>query len=314
MLVLITGSSGAIGTNLALRLCLEGIQVLGVDKRANPWTKSFDYLVEDLTSFDLGKIISSGKKIDLVVHLAANAKVHASVLDPSMAFENMAITLNVLEYCRKNNTPIILASSREVYGNIKTAVTEETQAELLSTESPYSASKVASEVFVYAYSRSYGLPYIVFRFSNVYGRFDNDIKRMERVIPLFIKKIASGEKITIYGKDKVLDFTYIDDCVEGIFQAINRLVDGSVKNETINLAYGKGHSLTELVTFISSSLNKKFIEIEIKPSRTGEVTRYVASIAKASRLLGYSPQTSLEKGIVKTIENHSKFKLISNGA
>src|SRR5204863_8291198 len=107
-------------------------------------------------------------------------------------------------------------SSREVYGDVLRHVTDETLADFVVAESPYSASKIGSEAFVYSYARCYSLPTLVFRFSNVYGRFDNDLDRMERVIPLFVRRIASGEPITVYGRDKVLDFTYVDDCVRGV--------------------------------------------------------------------------------------------------
>src|SRR5207248_2781638 len=112
--------------------------------------------------------------------------------------------------------------------------TEETSADFAFTESTYSASKIAGEALIYSYARCYGLPYIVFRFSNVYGRYDSDIERMERVIPLFIRRIARDEPITIYGPEKVLDFTYVDDCVDGIVRGIEALASGRVSNQTIN--------------------------------------------------------------------------------
>ena len=106
------------------------------------------------------------------------------------------------------NGAIIFASSREVYGDIRRfntngEITDEKKADFKFTESPYSASKIAGEALIYSYAKCYNLPYLVFRFSNVYGRFDNDLERMERVTPLFIKKINNEEKITIYGKNKL---------------------------------------------------------------------------------------------------------------
>jgi UDP-glucose 4-epimerase len=167
------------------------------------------------------------------VHLAANAKVHELVEQPHRALENINLTFNVLEYCRANRLPIVFSSSREVYGDIHRYITEEASADFSYTESPYSASKIAGEALIYSYARCYGLPYLVFRFSNVYGRYDNDIERMERVIPLFIRKISRGEPITVYGSEKVLDFTYIDDCVDGIVRGIAGLLAGTAVNRTI---------------------------------------------------------------------------------
>ena len=83
------------------------------------------------------------------------------------------------------------------------------------------------EAFIYSYAKCYDLRYLVFRFSNVYGRYDNDLRRMERVIPLFIHQLGRGEPITVYGGDeKVLDFTFIDDCIDGITRGVERLAAG----------------------------------------------------------------------------------------
>ncbi len=304
MNVIITGSSGQIGTNLGLKLLDEGHTVFGIDKRLNTWTNRFPYILQDLSSRfsnykgGIGEV--EYPKADIVVHFAAKAKVHELVDHPDRAFDNATITFNVLEYCRQNNVPIIFSSSREVYGDIQRYITNEEHSDFHFTESPYSASKIAGEAFIYAYARCYQLPYLVFRFSNVYGRFDSDIERMERVIPLFIRRIIDGQPITLYGKEKILDFTYVDDCVAGVYAGIQRLVTRQVKNETINLAFGEGHSLVKLVDLISGLVGKK-PELTIKPSKPGEVTHYVADISRAKKLLGYNPTTSLPEGIKKTL-------------
>src|SRR5207248_3592975 len=146
----------------------------------------------------------------------------------------------------------VFSSSREVYGDIHRYIEDESlrpttmgesTAHFAYTESPYSASKIASEALIYSYARCYGLRYLVFRFSNVYGRYDNDLQRMERVLPLFIHQMSRGEPITVFGgEDKVLDFTYIDDCIDGIVRGIERLAGGEVANDTINLAFGQGNT------------------------------------------------------------------------
>ncbi len=306
MRVLITGSSGEIGTNLALRLLKEGHEVFGVDKRPNTWTDAFKYEIQDLalpcTQFQDGINGVTYPKPDLVVHLAANAKVNELVLHPERAMDNVRITFNVLEYCRINNLPIIFSSSREVYGDIHRYLTEEAQADFSFTESPYSASKITGEAFIYSYARCYGIPYIVFRFSNVYGRYDNDAERMERVIPIFIKAIREGKPVTVFGKDKVLDFTYVDDCVDGIFRAIERLHDGRVANQTINLAYGQGNSLVRVAELIGQALGVT-PDIRVEPSkRVGEVQHYVANLGRARQLLEYAPQVPLDEGIRRAVK------------
>lgn len=305
MRILITGSSGQIGTNLALKLLAQGHFVFGIDTRANTWTDKIPTLLQDLSApyhdykGGIGHV-DYPAHLDLVVHLAAHAKVHELVEQPDRALQNITITFNVLEFCRANNLPIIFSSSREVYGDIHRYITEESYADFAFTKSPYSASKISGEALIYSYAQCYDLRYIVFRFSNVYGRYDNDLERMERVIPLFIQKISRHEPITVFGEDKVLDFTYVDDCVGGIYKGIELLVNGGEGNQTINLAYGQGSSLVAMAEYVGEALGVK-PDMTIRPARVGEVTRYIANIGKARALLGYNPTTPLREGIQKAV-------------
>lgn len=298
--ILITGASGQIGTNLAFRLREMGYEIFGLDKRVNTWTDEFPILLQDLSSTYRNHLGGIGNveygKVDLVVHLAANAKVHELVEHPERAFDNFMMTFNVIEYCRQNDVPLVFSSTREVYGDIKRYETNEDMASFSTTESPYSASKISSEAFIYSYSRCYGMKYVVFRFSNVYGRYDNDIERMERVIPLFYKKIRDNQPITIYGRDKILDFTYIDDCVDGISRGVERLLNGTVSNQTFNLAYGQGNPLYTVSDVFQEVLNVE-ADVTFEDARVGEVTHYVADISNAKKLLGYNPKTDLCTGL-----------------
>jgi UDP-glucose 4-epimerase len=307
MRILVTGSSGQIGTNLALRLKRDGHDVFGVDKRPNTWVsaETFPTLLQDLaghySSFRGGVNGVEYPEVDLVVHLAAHAKVHQLVRQPHRALENAIMTFNVLEYARELNLPIIFSSSREVYGDVhRFEEYAETVADFAFTESTYSASKIAGEAFIYSYARCYGLRYLVFRFSNVYGRYDNDLQRMVRVLPLWTHKLSRGEPITVYGEDKMLDFTYVDDCVDGIVRGIDALASGHVANDTVNLAYGKGNLLLRAAHMIAEELGVD-PEITIAPPLLGEVTHYVADVTKARELLGYEPQVPLDEGIKRSV-------------
>ncbi len=307
MRVLLTGSSGQIGTNLAERLVADGHDVFGVDKRQNTWTDGFRYLLQDLAGhyapFPGGINGVEYPEADVVVHLAAHAKVHQLVRQPRRALENAVMTFNVLEYARQSGIPIVFSSSREVYGDVhRFEEYGEQVADFAFTESTYSASKIAGEAFVYSYARCYGLPYIVFRFSNVYGRYDNDLQRMVRVIPLFIHSMLRDEPITIYGgHEKTLDFTYVDDCVDGIVRGLEKLVAGRVVNQTINLAYGEGNTLVHCAERIAAELDVE-PRMTMAPSLLGEVTHYVADLSKARELLGYHPQVPLDEGLARAVE------------
>jgi UDP-glucose 4-epimerase len=307
MRILVTGSSGQIGTNLAVRLIRDGHEVFGVDKRTNPWVSAdtFPTLLQDLaghySAFRGGVNGVEYPEADLVVHLAAHAKVHQLVRQPHRALENAIMTFNVLEYARELNLPVIFSSSREVYGDVhRFEEYAETVADFAFTESTYSASKIAGEAFIYSYARCYGLRYLVFRFSNVYGRFDNDLQRMVRVLPLWIHKLSRGEGITVYGEDKMLDFTYVDDCIDGIVRGIDALASGSVANDTVNLAYGQGNRLLRAAQLIGEELGVD-PDITLAPPLLGEVTHYVADVTKARDLLGYEPQVPLDEGIKRAV-------------
>src|SRR5919198_1973194 len=307
MRVLLTGASGQIGTNLALQLQRDGHWVFGVDKRSNTWTKEFETLLQDLAihypAFPGGIGGVEYPEVDVVVHLAAHAKVHQLVRQPHRALENAIMTFNVLEYCRQGGLPIVFSSSREVYGDVHRFAEEEakeTSADFAYTESTYSASKIAGEALIYSYARCYGLDYLVFRFSNVYGRYDNDLARMVRVIPLFIHTIQRDEPITVFGPKKTLDFTYVDDCVDGITRGVEALAEGRVVNETINLAYGQGNTLVRAAELIAAELGNE-PKITLAPPLLGEVTHYVADTAKARQLLSYVPRTPLEDGIPRAV-------------
>lgn len=302
MRILITGSSGQIGTNLGLSLLAAGHEVLGIDKRPNAWTDAIDTEKVDLVAVGRGtQSWSPPWQPDCVVHLAAWAKVHQLVREPEKALENIEMAFAALEIARTSSSPIVFGSSREVYGDIHRHITDEGTADFVVAESPYSASKIAGEALFYSYARCYGIRHLVFRFSNVYGRYDNDLDRMERVIPLFVRAIDAGEPITVFGRHKVLDFTYVDDCVRGVAAGIGALVAGTVENQTINLAYGQGQSLFDLVNLIEVTLGRD-ASVRYEESQTGEVTRYVADISKARDLLEYAPEVPLTLGIRKYVE------------
>jgi nucleoside-diphosphate-sugar epimerase len=121
------------------------------------------------------------------------------------------------------------------------------------------------------------------------------------VIPLFIHSMLRGEPITIYGgRDKTLDFTYVDDCVDGIVRGIEALAERRVVNQTINLAYGRGNTLVHCAERIAHELGVE-PDMTLAPSLLGEVTHYVADLTRARELLGFDPQVPLDEGIARAV-------------
>lgn len=294
--ILVTGSNGTIGIRLCEKLIGFGYGVIGVDIKKNAWNKRVDKITVNLDLRSKDDIQKMPKNVDCVVHLAANARVFNLVKDPSLARDNFEMLFNTLEYARTVGVKrFIFASSREVYGNLKKIIHKEDEAEIKNCESPYTASKIAGEALIHAYCQCYGIEFVIVRFSNVYGMYDNS----DRLIPLYIRLARRSEDFVVYGKDKLLDFTYIDDAVDGVMRIIK--IFNKVKNSTFNLAYGKGISLIAVARIIKK-LMKIDNQIILEPNRTGEVVKYIADISRAKKLLGYSPKTAIAEGIKKAIK------------
>lgn len=296
MNILVTGAAGTIGTRLCETLLASGQNVRGMDWRKNIWKPEIDALCTTIDLRDAAALHSlPPSSFDAIVHLAANARVYELVEHPDRACDNFVTTFNVLEFARRRNIPrIIFASSRECYGNIQAEKYDESLARIENCESPYTASKIGGEALVESYTRCYGIDHVTIRFSNVYGMYDDSI----RVVPNFIRLARKNEPLTVFGKRKFLDFTYIDDAVSGIMSALQKF--DAAKNDTYNIAYGEGTSIVTLAERVKE-LTGSSSALLLSESRTGEVIQYVADISKAKRTLGYAPATPFATGIEKAV-------------
>ncbi len=302
MHILVTGSSGTIGTRLCETLIQKGHTVTGIDWLENKWQKSVDALTVrcDLRDEAATHALTLPENIDALVHLAANARVYELVEHPERARDNFLTLFNALELARKRGIKrFLFASSRESYGNIPAAKYTEDLVRVENCESPYTASKVGGEALVEAYRRCYDMDQITFRFSNVYGMYDDSV----RVVPLFIRLAGKNEAMNVFGKDKCLDFTYIDDCVDGIIKALENFE--TAKNDTYNLAFGEGTTIVHLAERVKELMGSTSA-LSVGEPRTGEVVRYIADISKAKKAFGYAPKTSFAEGIEKSVEWYRK--------
>jgi nucleoside-diphosphate-sugar epimerase len=294
--IFVTGSNGMIGTRLCERLIEKNYNVVGADHKKNPWNTNIDKLTTLIDLRDETKVLDLlPKNVNIIIHLAGHARVYNSVIDPSLAYKNFVMMFNILEFARINNIKkLIFSSSREVYGNTAEPTHVEEDASIKNCESPYTASKIAAEAMIWAYQRCYGIDFIIFRFSNVYGMYDNS----DRLIPQFVRRAAKNEDLAIFGKDKLMDFTYIDDTVEGIIKGIEKF--DSSKNSVFNIAAGRSILISYVAELIKSKLNSNS-KIIFKENKTGEVVKYIADISKAKSILNYTPTTTIEKGISEAI-------------
>jgi nucleoside-diphosphate-sugar epimerase len=299
MKILVTGSSGTIGTRLCEKLLADGHTVMGADWLPCQWKPEVEALRINIDLRHKEEFGVLPTDVDLIIHLAANARVYELVENPDRAMDNFIDTFNILEFARKNGIKrMMFASSRETYGNIHLPEGQkysEDKAHFMACESPYTASKIGGEALFEAYKRCYGIETIIWRFSNVYGMYDNSI----RVVPLYFRLAKTNGLMKVFGKDKCLDFTYIDDCVAGIALGVEKW--DTAKNDTYNLAYGEGTTILHLAERMKELLGSTS-ELEIGPARTGEVTHYIADISKAQRVLGYSPKTPFDRGIEMAVE------------
>lgn len=301
---LVTGGNGAVGCNLVKRLLEQDAKVTVLDDFSQSGTgnlKKHQNLVVikgDITDKkSLSKIFS--KKFDYVFHLAARFANELSVKDPLEDLRvNVQGTLQMLLYTSKQKPERFLyTSSSSLYGHQQNSVMKEDLMPNPST--PYATSKLAAEYYCKSIHELYDMDYTIVRLSNSYGPYDPP-GRYRNVIPNFFTNAIHGKPLTITGTGKeTRDFTFVEDCVEGIILAATK---NGGKNETFNLGTGKEtqiHDIAKLILNITGSKSK----INYKPMRSFDhVKRRKMDISKAKRMIGYNPSTSINQGLEKTYE------------
>ncbi len=295
--ILVTGSSGTVGTALTLELMARGYRVIPLDIKPSLWDETIDKMT---VRHDLRKSLHTAtvsKKPDVIVHLAANARVHDLVVRPDLARDNYLMTFNILEYARRHHIRrVLFSSSREIYGESKRGEKRrEDSTDVTRIKSPYTASKFGAEALLHAYHECYGIKPVIARLSNVYGKYDVS----ERVIPLFIYYAKRHRDMVIFGKEKKLDFTYIDDCVDGLVRIIERFDE--VAGLTFNISRGVGERIVDVAWLIIEYMNSRS-RLTYGTKRVGEISSFVGDISLAKRKLGYRPQVLLQEGLKKNIE------------
>ena len=265
----ITGGAGFIGTNLVRALINLGYEVAIIDDLSNGNLANLENLNY---KFVHGSITSNkdlkefAKNLDYIVHLAARGSVPRSIEDPIATHNiNVGGTLNILEVARSKNIPIIFSSSSSVYGgNTKLPKSEK---DWLLPISPYAASKLACEGMFSGWANAYNMNVLVLRFFNVFGPFQRPDNPYAAVIPKWCLSILKDKNIKVYGDGgQIRDFTYVDDVVNVIINAIQSNVTSS---SAINLAFGKKISLNEIIDLLRG-INPDF-EVNYLPPRLGDI-------------------------------------------
>ncbi len=239
-------------------------------------------------------------KITHFLHLAAQAGVRHSIRHPEDYVDsNLEGFVQVIEVIRRHpQIPFIYASSSSVYGLNKKIPFSETD----STDAPsslYGATKKSNELIAHAYHHMYGISVTGLRFFTVYGPWG----RPDMAYFSFTNSILKGEPLQIYNEGQMKrDFTYIDDIVEGTLAAI----DLGASCEIFNLGNHKPEDVLYLVELLEKHLGKAAIK-KLLPMQPGEVPITYADISKSHKQLGFSPTTSLDKGIQKFLSWHKNY-------
>lgn len=307
--VLITGVAGFIGSHLAEALLSQGYSVAGVDnfdafyhKKLKEQNlnilrkfKNFKFYEGDIRNHDFISKIFTSTKPETIVNLAAKVGVRPSIDFPFEYYDvNVKGTLTLLEVMKQHNIKrLIHASSSSVYGNNSKVPFSETDP-VDHPISPYAASKKASELLCYTYHHLYEMNIYCLRLFTVYGAR----QRPDLAIHKFTDLILKGQPVPVYGEGSTArDYTYIDDVIHGIIQAISHLKDFDI----LNLGVSKAITLNEMIMTIEKHLGMK-ANRKILPLQPGDVNITYADIRKAKEKIGYDPKWNFSDGIAKFIE------------
>lgn len=336
--VLVTGSSGFIGSNLCKRLLkeFENIKVVGLDSMNDYYDiKIKEYRLDKLSKYDnytfikgnladkelINKIFEDYKP-SVVVNLAAQAGVRYSIENPDAYIEaNLIGFYNILEACRHNSVEhLVYASSSSVYGSNK-KVPYSTDDKVDNPVSLYAATKKSNELLAHAYSKLYNIPSTGLRFFTVYG----PAGRPDMAYFGFTNKLVNGETIKIfnYGNCK-RDFTYVDDIVEGILRVMQGAPEQKNGEDGLpippyavyNIGNSNPENLLDFVTILQEELIRAGVlpedydfesHKELVPMQPGDVPITYADTTPLERDYGFKPNTPLREGLRKFAEWYKEF-------
>ncbi|GHA76557.1 dTDP-glucose 4,6-dehydratase [Cognatilysobacter bugurensis] len=321
---LVTGGAGFIGGNFALDAVQRGVRVINLDALTYAGNRDTLASIEhdpnhvfvhgDIGDGPLVESLLREHRPDAVINFAAESHVDRSIDGPAAFVQtNVVGTLTLLETARdywrslesaaRGAFRFLHVSTDEVYGTLGETgkFTEETP---YAPNSPYSASKAASDHLVRAFHHTYGLPVVTTNCSNNYGPYQFP----EKLIPLVIAKALAGEPLPVYGDGlNVRDWLYVGDhCA-----AIARVLDSGRVGETYNVGGDAERTNLEVVKAISALLDARRplpdgrareSLITFVTDRPGHDRRYAIDASKLQRELGWAPTVTFEQGIERTVD------------
>ncbi|EHI3194106.1 NAD-dependent epimerase [Salmonella enterica] len=325
MKILVTGVAGFIGFHVCQRLLKIGYEVVGIDNMNNYYdvdlkqdrlnllqSPLFSFYKIELADSESVKRLFETKRIECVIHLAAQAGVRYSLEKPYDYVDNLIGYLNILESCRHNKVQHLLyASSSSVYG-LNHNMPFSTGDSVDHPVSLYAATKKMNELMAHTYSHLYRIPTTGLRFFTVYGAWC----RPDMALFKFTKAMLQGKNIDIYNYGKMKrDFTYIDDIVETIIRLLDVIPQANpewtIENGSPAISsapyrvYNIGSGLSvELMDYIKELEEALGIVAgkNLMPPQPGDVLETCADMVPLYELIGFKPQTTVKQGVKNFVD------------
>lgn len=298
MKVVLIGGLGFIGKHVIRKIGLQNDLVIFTDPQGAKESKSFvdkhklRVEIGDITERDSIVEFLRKDRPSCVVHLAGLTGITKCEANPSLAYSlNVLGTYNVVMGCVASSAKLVFISSREVYGETRTERTPESDE--LQPNNLYGLTKLLAEQIVLWAAKKHKLDYTILRITNAYGPEGDQYG-----VQVIVRNALIGAKIPIIGGKQVMNLIYVEDAAEAIRRCLS---DPRSSKEVFNVGSHDSVSVEEVLKTICEMVNVK-PEAERLPMRTGETMTFRPSIEKLEKVLGYSPPTSLNVGLSRTIE------------
>ncbi len=313
MTILLTGAAGFIGFHVTKALLARGDTVLGLDNLNDYYDVSlklarlaqlegprFTFHKVDIADRDAVFGLIEGRNITQIVHLAAQAGVRYSMINPyAYVQSNVMGHVVMLEAARRLEglRHFLYASSSSVYGLSHDLPFKETD-RVDTPASLYAATKRADELISHAYGHLYALPQTGLRFFTVYGPWG----RPDMAYFSFARAIMAGEPIALYeGENLRRDFTYIDDVVSGVLSLLDRPPSRPAEARIVNLGNNKSERVGRLIELLERELGRKAI-VHCVPRPAADIEETWASVELAAQYAEFAPTTPLDVGVRRFVD------------